>query len=147
MDFIHSVEHSINSSHSTLTKGFNLAWCASNVLNSNAIFWQLYIHEVLRKKKDPLYSDYMKYFEKNDPLYSDYMKYFEQKWSTIFRLHEVLGKKLSIIFWLHEVLRKKLSTIFRLHEVLRKKIVHYIPITWSTLDFFFFSQVLHVIGI
>ena len=33
----------------------------------------------------------MKYFQKNYPLYSDYMKYF-QKLSVIFGLHEVLPK-------------------------------------------------------
>ena len=100
--------------------------------------------------------------EKKYPLYSDYMKYFQKTLSTIFELHEVLPKKLSTIFRLHEVLPKtiihntpiawstsniKLSTIFRLHEVLPKtnyplysdymkyfqyKIIHYIPITWST---------------
>ena len=61
----------------------------------------------------------MKYFKKKkkNPLYCEYMKYFQKQLCTIFRLHEALPKKLSIIFGLHGRLRK---TRYPLYSVYMK---------------------------
>ena len=81
----------------------------------------------------------MKYFHyipitwsisKKYPLYSDYMKYFQKKLFIIFRLHEVFSKKIINHIPITCSISKKVSTIFRSREVFQKNI-HYISITWS----------------
>ena len=113
------------------------------------------LHEVFPKKY-PLYSDYMKYFQKiihyipitssilkKYPLHSDYIKYFI-KVPTIFRLHEILPKKLSTIFRLHKVYPKNVSTIFRLHQVFPKQF----PLYSDYIKYFQKNnEILHLFGI
>ena len=100
------------------------------------------------KKKYPLHSDYMKYFEKNIHYIPITWSTSENKLSSIIRLHEVLRKTnypLYSDYMKHfeknyplycdymKYFEKTFSTILRLHEVLRKIIIHYFEKQLSTI--------------